>query len=101
MKKETYIDQVIQPKGNYYPACFQFAKVFIQSNETFTSEDIIEAYIAQNKHKLPAEPRVWGAVLRELRKMDLIECIGFGTYRKKCGHGKPVRIWKSKVNINN
>ena len=97
MKITDYIEQVKAGRSNYYLQCLQFAKVYIQRYKVFTSEDIIEAYLSENQHKTPAEPRVWGAVIRELQRMNVIKHKGFSRYKKPCGHGKPCNVWESDL----
>jgi hypothetical protein len=87
--------QVQECPANYYLECLAFAQGFIRYRNTFTSEDIIAAFDISPIQ--PAEPRVWGAVIRELKRMNLIEHNGFTTYKKPEGHSKPVNVWKSLI----
>lgn len=61
----------------------------------FTSEDIFDAMPpAASTH----EPRAMGAVMRRLAKDGVIEATDhYTTSSSKVGHGRPSRIWKSKV----
>lgn len=82
------------PQTNYYSQCYNFAENWIKSNLRFTSEDLIEAYkLSQNP--LPKEPRVWGAVISNLRKLNSIKAVGTTKYKNPNGHQKPCYIWES------
>lgn len=94
------IDIAMSGKKNHFQKCFEFAKDFIKSCPTFTSEDIIDKYNENSSH-IPNEPRVWGAVIRELQRMQLIIKAGVGVYKKPQGHGKPVNVWRSLVYVKN
>ena len=93
MEKEQAIDMVMEPAGNFYRLCFKFAKNWIKEQNQFTSEDLIAAY-TQFRMPRPSEPRVWGAVMVELKKAGLIRHAGFARYQKPEGHGKPVNVWR-------
>jgi hypothetical protein len=93
---ENYIEQVKAPDRNFYNECYNYALFWIKNNnKLFSSEDIIDDYNVIAK-KLPAEPRVWGAVIRELKKQNIITHAGFGVYKKKSGHKKPTNLWQRK-----
>lgn len=89
------LDQVQDGTRNWYQDCLDFALKFIYKNSTmeFTSEDMIWCYENEGNPK-PAEIRVWGAVIRELKSRKLIKHNGFATYKKPQGHCKPVNVWK-------
>ena len=95
MKKA--IKKVSEGKNNYYLECYAFAVKFIKKHSSFTSEDIIDSDVKKGAN-LPKEPRVWGAVMNELAKKNFIFSSGYFTpYRKKSGHSKPTREWKSNI----
>jgi hypothetical protein len=94
MKKS--IKKVAEGKSNYYLECFSFAKKYAKKWNIFSSEDIINAYEKVGK-PLPKEPRVWGAVMKELHKINAISHYTFGKYKKPCGHSKPINIWISNI----
>lgn len=92
---EQYLQQVSDNPKNHYPQCLEFAQSWIKSAvRTFTSEDIIAAYKKANEAQ-PAEPRVWGAVIRHMSDKGLIKGMGWSEYRNPKGHCKPSRIWKT------
>ena len=94
MKKA--IKKVSEGKNNYYLECYAYAVKFIKKHSSFTSEDIIDSYVKKGAN-LPKEPRVWGAVMRELSKNSLIVHNRIVLYKKPCGHSKPIREWKSNL----
>lgn len=89
------LDQVQDRTINWYRDCLEYALKFIENESTmdFTSEDLIYFYEKEGNPK-PAEKRVWGAVIRELKSRKLIIHHGYTTYRNPLGHCKPVNIWK-------
>jgi hypothetical protein len=96
----SYIEQVSESADNHMASCYEFAKQFVLKAKAskgvpFTSEDIIDLYNTTDNPK-PREPRVWGAVLLRLKNQGHIIPMGYVPYRKKCGHGKPSRVWVAK-----
>ena len=97
MTKDEAIEAVKLPDQNQYDSCLQFATGFVKSaRNTFTSEDMKDAYAARNLPE-PKEPRVWGAVIRELNKSGLLVHAGYTRYKNKAGHGKPTNLWRAAV----
>lgn len=97
MNKETEnaIDLVRDGDHLYYLAAYGFAKEWSQLQmKPFTSETLKEVYY--QKHPEPAEPRVWGAVIRELSREGLILHNGFTKYKNPVGHSKPCQVWISR-----
>lgn len=92
---ETYLEQVKKPDLNHYEKCLQFAMNWINRKDVFTSEELINDFKEQTEIE-PKEPRVWGAVMRELSNKGLIIPVGYTTYKGKQGHGKPTRMWMLK-----
>ena len=93
---ENYIEAVKSAKQNHYLMCYSFALGFIKGKGKFTSEDIIEAYEKAGKPK-PDEMRVFGPVIKELKKHNLIQHVGYSTAKLKTSHGQPINVWKSKI----
>lgn len=90
------LENVVDPIRNWAPDCRRFAEQYIRSVETFTSEDMREAY-GLTDNPVPVEPRVWGAVLRELaRKRRILPC-GWVLARNPISHGRPLRVWRVLV----
>lgn len=102
MDANTAIESTKQPKDNHYMDCLTSAYVYLkylQKGQTFTSEQLKEQHAAFMSYGFalePAEPRVWGAVIRQLQKDGRIEHSGFDRYKNPAGHGKPVNVWRVK-----
>ncbi len=93
----NYLEQVVQPTENYYNECLDFARIWLINQTTpFTSEDLITDYNSSNE-LTPAEPRVWGAVVRKLSNEKLIRFEKYVKYENKRGHGKPCAQWVKNV----
>ena len=82
------------PQTNYYTQCYNFALEFIKTHYKFTSEDIKKAYAASGNPQ-PEETRVWGAVIVNLRRYELIRFDSIVKYENPIGHGKPCYKWIS------
>jgi hypothetical protein len=97
MTTDQSIEAVKLPDQNQYEQCLRFATGFVKSaRNTFTSEDMKDAYAARNLPE-PKEPRVWGAVIRELNKSGLLIHVGYTVYKKKEGHSRPCSIWRAAI----
>lgn len=97
MNEETNhaIDLVKDGNLSYYLRAYGFAVEFVKIQfKPFSSEDLKEAFYKLNE--LPNEPRVWGAVVRELSKNKLIIHNGWQTYKNPIGHCKPSATWISR-----
>jgi hypothetical protein len=90
---ERSIDMVKDGESNNFDFCFEYAKEFIRGRQMVTSEDVIIQYKSE-KLPEPKEPRVWGAVFRELKKLGFIEKAGFGHARIPSSHCKPINVWR-------
>lgn len=91
---EPYLESVSSSINNQFYSCYFFALNWIRQNRDFTSEDLITAY-NHSGNPIPKEVRVWGAVIKALKKAKFIRNNGFGVYKKPCGHAKPVNIWQT------
>jgi hypothetical protein len=93
--KEEAIESVTFGNKYDYMAIFSFAELWVKSQfKWFIADDLKEAYFAQGG-KVPDEPRVFGAVFRDLSKGKLIFPFGYTTSRHKQAHGRPLRTWIS------
>lgn len=93
---DDYLNQVVKPVKNHFDECMDFASRFvIEASSPFCSEEIIEAYKTAGLPDVK-ESRVWGAVVKSLKKKGMIEFDSYGVYHGKQGHGKPINIWKRK-----
>jgi hypothetical protein len=62
--------------------------------EVFTSNDVWDALTHVTTH----EPRAMGAVMRRLRKENIIEPTSqFITSTSPVAHGRPTRVWRSLI----
>ena len=91
---ENYIEAVKEAKQNRFLMCYSYAVSWIKHYPKFTSEELIADY-EKTGADIPEEKRVWGAVIRELHKHNLITHAGFDIYKKPCGHSKPINVWKA------
>ena len=91
---ENYIEAVKEAKQNRFLMCYSYAVSWIKHYPKFTSEELIADY-EKTGADIPEEKRVWGAVIRELLKSNLITHAGYSTYKKPCGHKKPINVWKA------
>lgn len=96
--RDAAIEAVKLPAGNLYEECLAWAHrwvVALMPGEKFTSGDVASNYPGR-----PAEPRVWGAVLRQLHK-DRI-CFPTGTYDRhpsRSRHCAPALVWARALPI--
>jgi hypothetical protein len=88
------IELTKNPESNHYLKCYRFALDFVKTTKLFSSEDLKEAYLKAKKPQ-PKEPRVWGAVMRELHNSGLITKGGMSNYKNPVGHCRPINTWKS------
>jgi hypothetical protein len=80
---------------DYYKTAYSFTVQWVQKQfKPFTSEDLKTSLF--EAIGIPEEPRVIGAVFKKMSGLGLIKRHGFGIYKAKQGHKKPVSIWISK-----
>jgi hypothetical protein len=93
--KEEAIESVMYGNKHDYHSIFTFAEVWVRKQfKWFSADDLKEAYF-ENGGRVPDEPRVIGAVFRDLSKSKLIFPIGYTTSKNKVAHGRPLRTWIS------
>lgn len=93
--KEEAIESVTFGNKHDYNAIFNFAEVWVRTQfKWFSSDDLKEAYFLSGG-RVPNEPRVFGAVFRDLSKAKLIFHFGYTTSKHKVAHGRPLRSWIS------
>lgn len=97
MNTETEIAIEAVKLGNheYYLKALQFSEGWVKITfKPFSSEDLKQAfYLAGNPE--PDEPRVFGAVINELKRQKLIEFHSYRKYKDIKGHGRPSTVWIS------
>jgi hypothetical protein len=90
------VTQVKENNRKYYEQVILFAQNWVKKQfKGFTSENLKEAYYSHGNLK-PIEPRVFGAVFRELSKEGLIFKNGFELSKNPKCHSRPQQIWISK-----
>jgi hypothetical protein len=90
------IKKVKENNLKYYEKVILFAQTWVRTQfKGFTSEHLKEAYYSHGNLK-PIEPRVFGAVFRELSKDGLIFKNGFQLSKNPKCHSRPQQIWISK-----
>ena len=94
LETQQAIDTAQEATRNWYSDCLSFAEQWIypRRGTIFTSEDIIDAFNASHQFR-PNEVRVWGAVMRKLKKDKKIQFVGIVPYRKPQGHMRPTNQW--------
>jgi len=65
-------------------------------HETFTAEDL-RKYCHKRGLSEPKEPRVWGAIMADLRRSGRITRVGWGTSENDQAHYRPVAVWRVKL----
>jgi len=94
--KDESIESVTFGNKHDYNSIFSFSELWIKSQfKQFSSDDLKTAYFDQGGNT-PNEPRVFGAIFRDLSKANLIFPIGYTTSKNKAAHGRPLRTWISK-----
>lgn len=89
------IDQVRDNNIVYYENALSFATDWVKNQfKPFTSEDLKNAFYNAGNTP-PAEPRVFGAVIRKLSKDKLISHNGYKKSNNPTCHSRPQSIWIS------
>lgn len=95
IETENAIERVKEGNKDYYLRAYDFAVVWVKNVfKTFSSENLKEAFYAAGNEK-PDEPRVFGAVMNELRKQNLIHFHSYQKYQNPKGHCRPSTVWIS------
>jgi hypothetical protein len=94
---EEALHSVTLPPSNHFDKIVTWCKWWVKGahGQTFTTEFLRAVYEA-SAHGVPAEPRVYGAVVKELLKLDLIEAVGWEESKNKQAHKRPIRVWRIK-----
>lgn len=95
IETEKAIEQVKDNNKSYYLTAYGFAADWVKNQfDTFSSEDLKEDFYKAG-HPKPSEPRVFGAVINELKKNKLIKFHSYQSYRNPAGHCRPSSVWIS------
>jgi len=73
-KTETQIEQTTYSKENYYNECLNWSREYLLSKREhyFNSDQLRQQYTSECEETIPREPRVFGAVIRQLVKEKII-----------------------------
>ena len=89
------IQKVEDNNREYYEKAFSFAEDWIKTRmKAFTSEDLKKDFYSKGNAP-PAEPRVFGAVIRKLAKEGKIKRQGFEKSKNPTCHSRPQTVWIS------
>ena len=95
IETQNAIDKVRDNNKAYYLVAYEFAALWVKKQfKTFSSEDLKEDFYAAGYPK-PKEPRVFGAVMTELKKNQLIKFHSYQSYKNPSGHSRPSTVWIS------
>lgn len=94
---EEALHSVTLPPSNHFDTILAWSRSWVKQlrGETFTTEQLRAVY-ERREESIPAEPRVYGAVLRRLIGEGLIEPIGWEESKNKQAHKRPIRVWRIK-----
>lgn len=89
------VQGVMNNNKAHHDHIFLFAIDWVKTQfKSFTSEHLKEAYY-QKGNPIPAEPRVFGSVFRELSKDGMIFKHGFELSKNPKCHSRPQQCWIS------
>jgi hypothetical protein len=98
------LQRVVRPSQNYYDEILLCARHWIKTKKTFTAEGLASywnfiqhALLHQNNNKIskiPAEPRVYGAVIKALQSEGKIRHVGYTKATNKQAHCRPISVWE-------
>jgi hypothetical protein len=93
--KEQAIEQSKNNPKNHYSKCYSYSLEWIKNTnkQSFSSEDIINDFDKETG-LLIKDYRVFGSVIRELKKIKMISHYGYEKYKNPAGHGKPCNVWR-------
>lgn len=90
------IEQTKESTRNWYDDLLKFAKRWIKGKDKFTSEDIVAAWNKRHDYR-PSEPRVFGAVMLQLKRDGLIRWVSYCRSKSTTSHTYPKSQWKSLI----
>ena len=81
---------------NHFGDLLTFAMEYIYTVDKFTTEQMRFEY--ENTYQVqPVEQRVWGAVIMQLRKFNLIHAVGLSKSQNKQAHSRPIYVWEKII----
>jgi hypothetical protein len=90
------LQRVVRPSQNYYDEILAWSKTMMpafNALKTFTSEDVSFLF-KRSKGLSPAEPRVYGAVIKALQSEGKIRHVGYTKATNKQAHCRPISVWQ-------
>lgn len=90
------LHNVVRPSENYYEDILQYMRKSWnawRNHGKLTSEEIALLF-ETSCEKTPAEPRVYGAVIKQLQKEGKIRHVGYTKATNKQAHCRPISVWE-------
>ena len=90
------LHNVVRPSENYYEEILHFCRQMMfmfKVLKRFTSEDV-SWHFENHYGKKPAEPRVYGAVIKQLQKEGKIRHASYTKATNKQAHCRPISVWE-------
>jgi hypothetical protein len=90
------LQNVVRPSQNYYDEILAMCKTYfigLRLLKHFTSEDVA-FHFENHTGKKPAEPRVYGAVIKALQSEGKIRHVGYTKATNKQAHCRPISVWE-------
>ena len=89
------LHNVVRPSENYYDEILAWARNLCKGSRTkFTNEFLAKYWALRMPDKTPAEPRVYGAVIKQLQKDGKIRHVGYTKATNKQAHCRPISVWE-------
>ena len=89
------LQNVVRPSENYYDEILVWARrLCADGKRKFTNEFLAAYWAATRPEKTPAEPRVYGAVIKQLQKEGKIRHVGYTKATNKQAHCRPISVWE-------
>jgi hypothetical protein len=87
------LQRVVRPSQNYYDEILAWARKKCKRG-SFTTEFLAHYWNADYPDKKPAEPRVYGAVIKALQSEGKIRHVGYTKATNKQAHCRPISVWE-------
>ena len=91
------LQNVVRHSENYYDEILAWAQKDLKwwrPYGTITSEFVAKMWCAVKEDKTPVEPRVYGAVIKQLQKEGKIRHVGYTKATNKQAHCRPISVWE-------
>jgi len=95
--KEEAIESVKNGNISYHIKALGFAIEWCKIQmKPFTTEELKDSFYALGNEP-PTEPRIWGSVINEVKKLGIISANGFRKSKNPICHGRPQTLWNSET----